>query len=184
MKTDKEITKTIKNIAKTNKKTSKTTVVLIIIIVILALALAAFAIQALLSSSSASDAEDSTGAAVENPTVGINTPYCTLEYPQRWKDSMSVKESEANGVLAETFYAVISGKEYALYTVYFGDTLVGDLYGYLPYEDTNVAVHIECHKLAESAGLSEEEAMQFYEMIEGVNEIALSISAAPGYFAP
>ena len=185
MKTDKKITKTIKNIAKTNKKTSKTTVVLIIIIVILALALAAFAIQALLPSSSPSG---SSGVSAENtskdPMVEIKTPYCTLEYPQRWKDSMSVKESEQNGVLAETFYAVISGKEYALYTVYFGDALSGDLYGYLPYEDTNVAVHIECHKLAESAGLSEEEAMQFYEMIEGVNEIALSISAAPGYFAP
>ena len=169
---------------KTDKKITKTNLVLIIIIVILALALAAFVIKELLPSSSSSDADGSTGISAASPVAEIKTPYCTLKYPQRWEDSMSVKETEENGVLAEAFYAVISGEEYALYTVYFGDALVGDLYGYLPYEGANVAVHIECHKLTDSAGLSEEEAMQFYEMIEGVNEIALSISSAPGYFAP
>ncbi len=167
---------------KTVKKPTspKTHIILLVIIAILSVALITVALIAFLpgpEDDSSGDSSDGTTI----PTFAIETPYCVLKYPEQWKDQMTVKESNADGILTETFCANISGTQYELFTVYFGNSTVGELFGYLPTEGGNIAVYIECHKLPEDHALAENDVSLFYSMIEGVNEVAQSIAATKGY---
>ena len=115
------------------------------------------------------------------PTIVVETPYCALQYPQQWEEQIRVKESETFGVLAKEFCAIIAEKEYPLYTVYFGDSPVGDLFGYLSRKNDTVSVYIACHSLTDGTTLPEEELLQYYLMMETVNTVSQSIALTPGY---
>jgi hypothetical protein len=115
------------------------------------------------------------------PLDTVKTPYCDLKYPEKWKDQMVIKESVADDILAYDFYALIEGKSYALYTVYFGNSGEGELFGTLSGSGKDILVYIDCHSITNSEELKEAELSLFYSMMEGVNEVARSISATPGY---
>ena len=162
--------------SKKNVKTLRTLIIAVLAVALIVVAVIAF--------SPKSPKDPAGGAGTNVQTVTVKTPYCDLEYPEQWKDQMTVKESKVDGVLAESFYAVITGAEYELYTVYFGQSEKGDLFGFIPYEGNNTPVYIECHRMPEQSGLTDDEITQFYTMMEGVNETAQSISSAPGFVKP
>ena len=163
---------------KTVKKSSytKTTIVLLVIIAILSVALIAVALIAFWPKSS-----DDFPAETTIPTFTIETPYCVLQYPEQWKEQMTVKESAVDKCVAETFYAIIAGNQYELFTIYFGNSTAGELFGYLTNDGNKIPVYIECHKMPQEHSLTESELSLFYAMMEGVNEVAQSISFDDGY---
>lgn len=165
------------------KTTSKTTRLLIVLLAIVSVALISVIVVLLIPNSDSNHPEvnDSTNTI---PTVTVETPYCNLKYPEKWKDQMTVSESTEEGIFKKTFYAVIDGLNYELYTVYFGGSEKGDFYGYIPYKGQNISVYIECHSLPEENSLQGDERILFYSMMEGVNEVAKSIAATEGYFKP
>ncbi len=159
--------------SKKNVKTLRTLIIAVLAVALILVMVIAF---------SPKSPKNSTGGNGTNiPTVTVKTPYCDLEYPKQWKDQMTVKETAVDGVLAESFYAVIAGTEYELYTVYFGNSEKGELFGFIPYEGKDTPVYIECHRVPEESGLTDEEITLFYTMMEGVNETTQSISSAPGF---
>lgn len=157
--------------------------ILLIIIVIFATALIAFMVIAFLPKSGEENSGDP-GKVTDISTIEFQTPYCTLRYPEQWKDQVTVKKSAVDGGLTVTYCAVIAAKQYELFTVCFGESSKGELFGYLPGDGNIIPVYIECHKITEDAGLTEGEQALFYSMMEGVNEVSRSISSTAGYYAP
>ena len=121
----------------------------------------------------------------QNPAqVGISTPYCQLKYPSQWEGHMAVEESTNTENTAYMFYAVIGEERYALYTIYFGTSAPGNLFGYLPSDGGAIPVYVDCHDVPDRNAMSESELAQLLSMMEGVNEVTQSIAATPGYEAP
>ena len=115
------------------------------------------------------------GKTEEEPKdLQVETPYCTLTYPAEWESSLATAEGEENGVYFKTFRAVFSDVTYDLFTLYFGPSSKGTLFGYLKTEE-NTPVYIECPMLPEDHTLSAEEEAQFYEMMDGINTVVASI---------
>ena len=114
----------------------------------------------------------------------VVTPYCELKYPGRWKDQMEVKELTENDTLSYVFYALVEEKQYELYTVHFGDSEYGDLFGYISFDGEDIPVYIDCHTITDSDALPEAELSQYYSMMEGINDVVQSISSTSGYFKP
>lgn len=157
-----------------------------VIIAILAVALIVFIVITFLpkSGDASKNSSGDPGTGMSVPTITVETPYCVLQYPEQWKDQMTMEATSAEGLFAETFYALIAGTRYELYTVYFGNTANGELFGYLDHDGDRVPVYIECHKITDGSALSDQELSLFYSMMEGVNEVAQSIASAPGYTQP
>ena len=172
---------------KKTKETSKSSKIVWIITAVLAL----MAIVVLLiiflppkSNDEIPDTQSMDSKDTEAPAVALKTPYSVLKYPERWKDKIAVYESTLDGVLSETFCAVIEGKEYDLYTVYFGNSSRGNLFGYVPHDNSNIPVYIECYNIEDKSVMSENGLLLYYSMMESVNEVSRSISSTRGYIKP
>ena len=61
-----------------------------------------------------------------------------LRNHKEWKDKITVAESEANGVLLYDFSANLDGRQYALYTIGFGDYDKGEQFGYFLKNGNNI----------------------------------------------
>lgn len=112
----------------------------------------------------------------------VTTPYCELKYPSSWKEQITFRTfSDKNG-LSYCFNAKIDQKEYELFTVYFGNSEKGNLFGYLPADKDDIPVYIYCNNLKDINNISETELSQLYAMMEGINDVAQSIANTTGYY--
>ena len=170
-------------------KPKKNTAILLAAAAILVIAVIVVVI-AVVSSGTGGNSEDQvTGTDTQDtvdavPTEKIATPYGELKYPSQWKDQMTYEEVSADGIVSYAFYALIGENRYELYTAHFGQTDRGNLLGFVPHEGTDIPVYIECHTMKETGDLTDNEMRLFYSMIEGVNELAQSISAMSGFYKP
>ena len=114
-------------------------------------------------------------------TMTIETPYCQMKYPAQYKDYLEIKEFNENGIYTKHFSCMLSSGQYSLFAVHFGEGASGDFFGYLIEGEDKISVYIECYTNTETAFLSEEENMIYYYMMDGINEIARSISETSGY---
>lgn len=121
---------------------------------------------------------------VDGDVIKINTAYCTLQYPSQWESYLDIRQEYVEDSTATHFYCLIGQEELRLFTVSFGSTEVGNLFGYLPGENGRVAVYLDCGFLPEGHTLTEEQIQTFYTMLDGINSITQSISAAEGFAEP
>lgn len=113
----------------------------------------------------------------------FETPYCVMHYPSHWKDYIQVEEITEKDVLAEIFTCEISGNEYPLFTIYFGESAEGDRFGYITLEGEKIPVSVVCAPFSGDAKLTKEDETNLYAMMEGVNDVLQSIASAEGYTA-
>lgn len=116
--------------------------------------------------------------------IEITTDYCTMYYPNEWEEYLDIREECVEASVVKHFYCLIADEEYRLFTICFGETEVGNLFGYLPADGGKVAVYIDCSFLPTDHTLTEEQVQTFYNMLDGVNSITQSIAACEGYEAP
>ncbi len=109
----------------------------------------------------------------------LNTPYGALDYPKEWREALVVTDREEEGLFAKTFSAQFASARYDLFTVSFGESAGGTLYGYIIAEGEKIPIYIECFLLPEEHGLSEEEESRFYQMLDGINGVVASLQALP-----
>lgn len=113
--------------------------------------------------------------------VGFKTPYCTLEYPANgWEDSLVLSDKQEDGVYAKTFSAQLGEQTYPLFTVYFGKTDKGNLFGSFTDEE-HTPVYITCHPLPEGHTLTADQEMQFYTMQDGINVMTEALAKEKGF---
>lgn len=122
--------------------------------------------------------EDQAGNPSENV---VATPYCQLKYPAQWGEQLTVETSVSDERASYAFCAQIEGKRYELYAVHFGSSAPGNLLGYLPHNGSVIPVYIDCYSIPNRSELSESELSQILAMMEGVNEVAQSITAVTGF---
>lgn len=161
------------------QKPNKTTLALIAATVAFIVVILAVLIYAVVLTSK-DHSEEKENKDTVTSKCSVETPYCELKYSEQWKDQMTVEELFENDIRSYVFYAIIGDERYELYTVHFGNSKCGDLFGYL--ED--IPVYIECHTITESDSLTESELSRYYTMMEGINDIVQSISNTQGYSKP
>ena len=115
------------------------------------------------------------------PTITIKTPYCEMKYPSEYNDLLEIKEFNENGIYTKQFLCTLSNGQHKLFAVHFGENASGDFFGYLINGDEKVSVYIECYEMPELETLPEEEQRTYHHMMDGINQVAKSISEASGY---
>jgi hypothetical protein len=131
----------------------------------------------LIFSCKAPEGEASTENAETDDSAVAKTQYCDLKYPEKWQSQMVIKETTEGDIVSENFYALLGNSEYALYTVHFGKSTKGELFGHI----SDVPVYIECHTLPKENTLTDDEKLTYYQMMESINEVTQSIAKANGY---
>ena len=113
---------------------------------------------------------------------GIKTPYCTLRYPvkEEWRNSLVLSDRQADGVYEKTFSAQLGENTYPLFTVCFGKTDKGNLFGTFS-DEAHTPVYITCYPLPESHTLTADQEMQFYTMQDGINVLTEALASEKGF---
>ena len=114
-------------------------------------------------------------------TMTIKTPYCEMKYPSKYNEYIEIKEFNENGIYTKQFLCTLSSGQYFLFAVHFGEGAGGEFFGYLVNGEEKISVYIECYNNPGINTLSEEDSMLYYYMMDGINEIAKSISETTGY---
>lgn len=112
----------------------------------------------------------------------IETKYCSLYYPSKWKDSITVKYSNEAGYKIE-FYGNIKKKETLhLFDICFNSD-DGELLGYFNREEAvNVSFNVYEVKFDET--WTQDEKDQIYSMQEDVNYIIKMLEKEDDYVNP
>ena len=174
--------------SKTNKKERPTNKGFVIATVCLGVAVAILLVCVIIllpkGSQNAGDGDVTTGGTSVNgssSTITVKTPYCDMKYPSEFNDYLEIKEFNENGIYTKQFLCRLSSIQYKLFAVHFGEGATGDFFGYLTTDEGKISVYIECYERPETELIGEEEQMTYYYMMNGINDIARSISETPGY---
>lgn len=113
----------------------------------------------------------------------IETKYCTLFFPEIWKNHIEVKFSEEAGYKAE-FYGLVEGKDAQhLFDVCFNSD-DGNLLGYFENEDEIINVSFDVFELEFDDSWSQEEIDQIYSMQEEMNFVMEMLGENDNYVTP
>lgn len=100
----------------------------------------------------------------------IETPYCTLQYPEKWRDYLSVSQSE-DVPLVISYCAQLEGKDQQLFDIGF-DSEIGDHIGSIQIENgESVDVYIVIHPVDLDESWNGEEKDIIISMQEDLNHI-------------
>lgn len=115
--------------------------------------------------------QPSEGGSVHN--IEIDTPFCTLYYPARWKNYLRVdqEEAQARGVYMVRFYGKIDGcEDVLLFSLYFGGDEGEQLGAVMSEANTPVPVNLLMDGLILES-MSNEDAEILYSMQEACNQL-------------
>ena len=103
-------------------------------------------------------------------TMGIETPYCTLYYPEEWEEYLEYEINE-DLVYTITFTANIDGKEAKLFKLSFGDS--GNLVIGKIHTDSkgDINVGLEVYTLEETLEWPENAKNIVYQMRDAADEL-------------
>lgn len=104
--------------------------------------------------------------------LSIQTPYCTLRYPVRWKDYLVTEQrsNEETGVYSVHFYGEIAGEKYLLFSILFGGD-EGEQLGVVPENDKGyITVNVLLAEL-KMDGWRDEDVQLLCAMQEAVNDL-------------
>ena len=113
--------------------------------------------------------------------IQMKTPYCTLNYPAKWKDMVKYAEKEENGVYTGTFYCLIKDQEIAMFDVYFGAPETGTLIGYVLKDGKSVPFNVKSSDFAPNDSWTEDERMIYFGMTNGINTVIESVTNSVNY---
>lgn len=56
-----------------------------------------------------------------NEDLCIDTPYCNLHYPEKWKDNLEIEKKSEHDLYSVIFYGICGDQKEKLFTVNFGE---------------------------------------------------------------
>lgn len=116
------------------------------------------------------------------PYIEVETPYCTLKYPNKWPDKVKYSTGNNDGVYCVSFNCTLdNGTEHKMIDVFFGDSTVGSRIGRVLYNDQIVDFYVLTYDMPNVDTASVEAYEKYYEMLDGVNDIIESVMASPEY---
>ena len=140
----------------------KKRIILVIALLILVVAGAAFIIG------SAKDNTDVPFYTTDETVFAIETPYCDLYYPTKWKDKLGTEVIENGDSYSVKFYTTIDGEEISLFDMNFGEE--GVPLGTLTNDGEEIPVNIINYD-TDFSGYTEEEQSDLVEMVEAINVV-------------
>lgn len=112
----------------------------------------------------------------------IETKYCSLYYPEKWKNHVDIRYSETAGYKVE-FYGSIEGKEEMhLFDVCFNSD-DGTLLGYFDRKEV-VNISVDVMEISFGADWTQKEMDQIYSMQEDVNFVIEKLELEEDYVNP
>ena len=125
-------------------------------------------------STSLADADDTTLAffKTDEEVFETKTPYCSIMYPTKWRDSVAVNVSETDSGCSVAFSALLDDTDVPLYTIVIEVESEGYLLGTVDTSDGTKNVYLIDMYDSETAGaLTEESEEKYLQMCEDVNVI-------------
>ncbi len=107
----------------------------------------------------------------DEDTFDISTPFCTLKYPVKWQNFVSVETTSGDFAYYVTFNAYLESYTLPLFTLAFGDCDDGYLVGTLESGSDSRDVYVIDHSSEPHAVLSDEAEFSYMEMCEDVNVV-------------
>ena len=99
----------------------------------------------------------------------IETPYCNLQYPTKWKDKIDVAGVEHDDGYMVSFSTSIEGQIISLFDIAF-EVEKGDLIGKLNSKEETIEVYIVNYDI-DSSSYSEDQKMEIGGMNNDINVI-------------
>ena len=112
-------------------------------------------------------------------TYDISTEYCTLQYPEKWKDKVETNVSEGE-VYTVAFSATVNDETYSLFDICFGGEQ-GYAIGEINVNAQTIPVSVVTYELAFSDGMEQETQMDLLAMQEDVNTVIQSLGQYNGF---
>lgn len=99
----------------------------------------------------------------------IETPYCDLSYPAKWKEELKTEEIENGNSYTIKFHAAVDGQNITLFDVCFNGE-EGTPVGTFKENGETVQVNIVNYE-PDFSMYSEEQQNKLYEMVDAVNVV-------------
>lgn len=111
----------------------------------------------------------------------IETPYCDLLYPEKWKNIVETEIVSVDGVEEVQFWAKLEGKDKVhLFDIIFGGE--SNEVGTLEIEDGEaVTVNVVSYEFEEDDSWTEDEKEIIYSLLEDINYILLQLEELDEY---
>lgn len=138
-------------------------------------------IQSIKKNKSFSEAKDTGERGVEYDYIEIETPYCTLKFPDKWEQYLEYEINDENSVFSIEFFANIKQQKKKIFTVNFGDTNEKDGVGYIKTEKMEMPVSVKIEEIVLDDSWTEKEKDILYAMGECVNDVIQSIVSDEAY---
>ena len=116
-----------------------------------------------------------------NKTFGIETPYCTIQYPMKWKQYLNYTDSEENGVFKQTYYCVLNDKNFEMFSIYFGETEGTTEIGKIMHDGEVIPFSVSSTSAITDSEFTEEEKEIILSMDFAINTIIESVIASENY---
>lgn len=121
------------------------------------------------------------GETTDVTMMEIETPYGTLKYPSTYEDVLVCEETKEGDAVIEAFYSNVFEEKVELFTVYFQKPEEGTMIGYIEKEDEKIAVSIEVSEQEPPADGTDSQKEKHSLMIDGVNDVIVSLASFEGY---
>ena len=108
-------------------------------------------------------------------TVEIQTQYGPIKFPEVLFGNMRHVETTQGNVAVEIFYMVGAAEELEVFRIYYGDSNMGSLMGYLTTDDGEVSVSYALCEYAEEEFADEQDLVLFYNMMQAFSVVTNSI---------
>ena len=116
--------------------------------------------------------------------LGIDTPYCTLNYPAVWSEYLDCEGKKNRDTSTQTFTCTAGGEDVDLFCVYFNDTERGSYIGDLMQGSQAISVSVEGLDFEDEESWSNEKRIIVYSMMEAINVVIDSIMENEAYCGP
>lgn len=131
---------------------------------------------------------ESIGVVKEEPQVieeffEIETKYCNLYFPEKWKDSIDIRDKEEMGYKVG-FYGIVENKEAQLLFEVCFNSDDGELLGYLEMEENIVNISIDINDIVFDDSWEEGEINQIFAMQEEMNFVIDTLNMNENYVIP
>lgn len=103
----------------------------------------------------------------EEETYAIETPYCNLYYPLKWKEQIEIETVDKDNSYYVKLYAIIDDDKISLFDICF-NCEEGSMLGILTENETAVTINIVNYE-NDLSMYTEKEQNMVYDMIEAIN---------------
>lgn len=116
----------------------------------------------------------------EEKVYEVDNKYCSLCFPEKWKDKVEVTAYDSDAGYTVSFSAVFGSDKVPLYNIVFGESTEGYLLGTINTEKGEQTVYVEDRSYLYDGQLSEKNESEYYDMCEGLNDIISNLVYSEG----